>query len=81
MTVRLGMFTMPFHHPARDYADFLEEDQEAIILADRLGFSEAFVGVSGQDWDQPKLWRRSMELLATEVMPRFARHADATPAR
>ena len=44
MTVRLGMFTMPFHHPARDYADFLEEDQEAIILADRLGFSEAFVG-------------------------------------
>ena len=21
MTVRLGMFTMPFHHPARDYAD------------------------------------------------------------
>jgi hypothetical protein len=29
VTVRLGMFTMPFHHPARDYADLLEEDQEA----------------------------------------------------
>ena len=70
MTVKLGMFTMPFHHPARDYADLLEEDQEAIVLADRLGF-----------WDQPKLWRRSMELLATEVMPRFSRHAEATPAR
>ncbi|MBI2153652.1 MAG: LLM class flavin-dependent oxidoreductase [Candidatus Rokubacteria bacterium] len=39
------MFTMPFHHPARDYATILEEDQEAIVLADRLGFSEAFVGV------------------------------------
>src|SRR5437660_10136136 len=38
------MFTMPFHHPARDYADLLEEDQEAIVLADRLGFTEAFVG-------------------------------------
>ena len=47
MAVKLGMFTMPFHHPARDYADLLEEDQEAIVLADRLGF-----------WDQPKLWRR-----------------------
>src|SRR4029453_18783032 len=38
------MLTMPFPHPAREYADLLEEDQEAIILADRLGFSEAFVG-------------------------------------
>jgi hypothetical protein len=28
--------------------------------------------MAGHDWDQPKLWRRSMELLATEVMPRFA---------
>ena len=44
MTVKLGLFTMPFHHPARDYATILEEDQEAIILADRLGFTEAFVG-------------------------------------
>ena len=23
MTVKLGMFTMPFHHPARDYATLL----------------------------------------------------------
>jgi alkanesulfonate monooxygenase SsuD/methylene tetrahydromethanopterin reductase-like flavin-dependent oxidoreductase (luciferase family) len=26
--------------------------------------------MAGHDWDQPKLWRRSMELLAREVMPR-----------
>ena len=44
MTVKLGMFTMPFHHPDRDYGALLAEDQEAIVLADRLGFSEAFVG-------------------------------------
>ena len=44
MTVKLGLFTMPFHHPAREYATILEEDQEAIVLADRLGFTEAFVG-------------------------------------
>ncbi len=29
MTVKLGTFTMPMHHPARDYATILEEDQEA----------------------------------------------------
>ena len=44
MTVKLGLFTMPFHHPARDYPTILEEDQDAIVLADRLGFTEAFVG-------------------------------------
>ena len=44
MTIKLGMFTMPFHHPDRDYGALLAEDQEAIVLADRLGFSEAFVG-------------------------------------
>ena len=23
VTIKLGMFTMPFHHPSRDYADLL----------------------------------------------------------
>ena len=36
MTVNLGMFMMPFHHPDRDYAAILTEDQDAVILADRL---------------------------------------------
>jgi alkanesulfonate monooxygenase SsuD/methylene tetrahydromethanopterin reductase-like flavin-dependent oxidoreductase (luciferase family) len=44
MTIELGLFTMPFHHPDRDYGAILEEDQEAIVLADRLGFSEVYVG-------------------------------------
>ena len=44
MTVKLGMFTMPFHPYDRDYGSVLAEDQEAIVLADRLGFTEAFVG-------------------------------------
>ena len=52
MTVRLGMFTMPFHHPDRDYTAILEEDQEAIILADRLGFTEAFVGEHFSSWSE-----------------------------
>jgi alkanesulfonate monooxygenase SsuD/methylene tetrahydromethanopterin reductase-like flavin-dependent oxidoreductase (luciferase family) len=44
VTVKLGLFTMPFHHPARDYTTILEEDQDAIVLADQLGYSEALVG-------------------------------------
>jgi alkanesulfonate monooxygenase SsuD/methylene tetrahydromethanopterin reductase-like flavin-dependent oxidoreductase (luciferase family) len=52
VTVKLGMFTMPFHHPARDYATILEEDREAIILADRLGFTEAFVGEHFSSWSE-----------------------------
>ena len=52
MTVKLGMFTMPFHHPDRDYAAILEEDQEAIVLADRLGFTEAFVGEHFSSWSE-----------------------------
>jgi hypothetical protein len=37
--------------------------------------------MAGHDWDRPALWRRSMELLARDVMPRFGAHAAATPAR
>ncbi|MBI3629287.1 MAG: LLM class flavin-dependent oxidoreductase [Candidatus Rokubacteria bacterium] len=52
MTVKLGMFTMPFHHPDRDYATILQEDQEAIVPADRLGFSEAYVGEHFTSWSE-----------------------------
>ena len=72
MTVHLGMFTMPFHHPDRAYGDILAEDQDAVILA---------VLMAGHDWDRPALWRRSMELLAHAVMPKFSQHAATTPAR
>jgi Luciferase-like monooxygenase len=50
--VKLGMFTMPFHHPHKDYAALLAEDQEAVILADRLGFSEAYVGEHFSSWSE-----------------------------
>jgi alkanesulfonate monooxygenase SsuD/methylene tetrahydromethanopterin reductase-like flavin-dependent oxidoreductase (luciferase family) len=42
--VNLGYFTMPVHPPGRDYAQTLKEDREAILLADQLGFAEAYVG-------------------------------------
>ena len=42
--MRLGYFTMPLHPAHRPPSTTLEEDREAIILADRLGFYDAFVG-------------------------------------
>ena len=42
--MRLGFFTMPLHPPRRPPAVTLQEDREAVILADRLGFYDAFVG-------------------------------------
>jgi len=42
--VKLGYFTMPLHPPGRDWRQTLAEDREAILLAERLGFEEAFVG-------------------------------------
>jgi len=42
--MKLATFMMPVHPPGRRPADTLAEDREAILLADRLGYAEAFVG-------------------------------------
>jgi len=42
--MRLGYFTMPLHPPQRDPLQTLQEDREAVVLADKLGFHDAFVG-------------------------------------
>jgi alkanesulfonate monooxygenase SsuD/methylene tetrahydromethanopterin reductase-like flavin-dependent oxidoreductase (luciferase family) len=42
--MRLGYFTMPVHPIGRNWTQTLREDREAIILADRLGFHDAFMG-------------------------------------
>jgi len=42
--MRLGTFMMPLHPPGKNYVQSLREDREAIILADELGFDEAYVG-------------------------------------
>jgi alkanesulfonate monooxygenase SsuD/methylene tetrahydromethanopterin reductase-like flavin-dependent oxidoreductase (luciferase family) len=42
--LKLGTFMMPLHPPARRPSETLIEDREAILLADRLGYCEAFVG-------------------------------------
>ena len=42
--MKLAMFMMPVHPPGKNYPQSLREDREAIILADKLGFEEAYVG-------------------------------------
>jgi alkanesulfonate monooxygenase SsuD/methylene tetrahydromethanopterin reductase-like flavin-dependent oxidoreductase (luciferase family) len=42
--MRLGYFAMPMHPNARPWAETLEEDRQAVILADELGFHDAFIG-------------------------------------
>jgi alkanesulfonate monooxygenase SsuD/methylene tetrahydromethanopterin reductase-like flavin-dependent oxidoreductase (luciferase family) len=42
--MRLGMFMMPLHPAHRAPSQTLQEDREAVMLADRLGFYDAFVG-------------------------------------
>ena len=42
--VDLGFFAMPLHPKERVYREVMEENREAVILADKLGFTEAWIG-------------------------------------
>lgn len=42
--MNLAMFMMPLHPPGRSYPETLREDREAVLLADKLGYTEAYVG-------------------------------------
>jgi len=42
--LNLSLFSMPVHMPSRVLADALSEDRELVILADQLGFKEAWMG-------------------------------------
>src|SRR3954447_4926580 len=47
--MKLGFFTMPIHPLGKDWRQSLREDREAFILADELGFTEAYVGEHATD--------------------------------
>lgn len=51
--MQLSYFTQPVHPQQKDYRRCLEEDLQAIILADRLGYAEAFVGEHFTDLVEP----------------------------
>ena len=47
--MKLGFFTMPMHPLDKDWRQSLREDREAFLLADELGFTEAYVGEHSTD--------------------------------
>ena len=47
--MKLGFFTMPIHPLGKDWRKSLREDREAFILADKLGFTEGYVGEHATD--------------------------------
>jgi alkanesulfonate monooxygenase SsuD/methylene tetrahydromethanopterin reductase-like flavin-dependent oxidoreductase (luciferase family) len=73
--MRLGYFTMPVHPLHRNWQETLREDREAIILADRLGFYDAFMGEHLTD--QAENVTNSMMFLAT-LIPETSRIKLAT---
>lgn len=42
--MELGLFMMPLHPPEKDRTQCFEEDLELVELADRLGYTEAWIG-------------------------------------
>jgi alkanesulfonate monooxygenase SsuD/methylene tetrahydromethanopterin reductase-like flavin-dependent oxidoreductase (luciferase family) len=73
--MRLGYFTMPVHPMHRDWRETLREDRQAIILADKLGFYDAFVGEHVTD--RCENVTNSMTFLAT-LIPETTRIKLAT---
>jgi len=49
----LAYFTMPLHPETRPFAETLREDREAFILADKLGYTEAYMGEHVTDTFEP----------------------------
>jgi alkanesulfonate monooxygenase SsuD/methylene tetrahydromethanopterin reductase-like flavin-dependent oxidoreductase (luciferase family) len=42
--MRVGYFTMPLHPPGSDPARTMDDDLEQLVVLDRLGFEEAWIG-------------------------------------
>jgi alkanesulfonate monooxygenase SsuD/methylene tetrahydromethanopterin reductase-like flavin-dependent oxidoreductase (luciferase family) len=42
--MKIGLFGMPLHPPTRNRAEVYDENAERVILADKLGFTEVFIG-------------------------------------
>ena len=76
--MRLGYFTMPVHPMDRDWSETLQEDREAIILADKLGFYDAFMGEHLTDACENVT--NSMMFQAT-LIPRHKDTSSSRPAR
>jgi len=82
--MQFGLFMMPLHPPYRAFADAYDRDVDQIILADQLGFREAWIqqlyeesGGFGTllsittDSDDAGWDHESLRLLMEQVAPRI----------
>jgi alkanesulfonate monooxygenase SsuD/methylene tetrahydromethanopterin reductase-like flavin-dependent oxidoreductase (luciferase family) len=68
--MKVGLFMMPLHPPEKPLAQCYEEDIEQIVIADDLGFSEAWIGEHvSLRWETSP----SNELFIANVLPRTRR--------
>jgi alkanesulfonate monooxygenase SsuD/methylene tetrahydromethanopterin reductase-like flavin-dependent oxidoreductase (luciferase family) len=49
----LGFFAQPVHPKEKDYAQALREDRDTFVLADELGYTEAYIGEHVADLAEP----------------------------
>lgn len=63
--MKLAYFSMPVHPLERDWVQTLKEDREAVILADSLGYEEAFIGEHLTD--KAETITNSLQFLATLI--------------
>src|SRR3954466_15758051 len=63
--MKLGMFMMPVHPLHRNHTEILKEDRKAVILADKLGYHDAFLGEHLTD--QAENITKSLLFLATLI--------------
>ena len=61
--MKLSFFTMPIHPLGKPFVQSLKEDREAFILADQLGFAEAYCGE--HTTDQAEIITSSVAFLAS----------------
>lgn len=73
--MRSGLFMMPLHPPERPLAVTVAEDAEKIVLADQLGFDEAWVGEHFSAASEPLA---SPLMFLASLLPRTRRIRFAT---
>lgn len=74
--MRLGYFTQPVHPPAKDYRQVLRENREAILLADKLGYVEAFIGEHITDRAEPITSNYVQAHWVTTHLPKYLKRLE-----
>ena len=81
--MRLGMFMMPVHPPARSFTDTLAEDEAKALYADQLGFDELWLGehfsASSEPIPSPLMFMASLLPRTKNLTLRHRRHLPAQP--